>query len=532
MALKPLKIGLFPAAVAVACVLAGAATVSAQGSAAGAAGQKKILRLGNPNTRLTPPMRNVAALKRTFASKRNQTAVSRVLDQAGLTSITPQVLKALTEGAVQETQFPVGGSIDWMALRRGGRPDIVRNAVWAGRAPFDAYSFSVEEGVKIYNFVVPKVCGNLTLANVTEKPLPECVTVAVARDCDTKQMTITASGAPISGNQITKVEVMRDGAKVVELLPGSGFKATMPLAAGRYSFRAFDTYGREVNACQREVSVEACPAPPPPPPPAPASCSLTATAAKAKGGWNIAVDGSQSQQGGSPATSMTVQLMGPAGTPVAFESQGKSQTEMILPAPFQATMFVRKAAPGTYTVRANSTAADPKAEARTCEATVTVVEEDRLSYFVEGDVGKERRVRLDEERTTVPTLPVYAGFCAPLVGLQGGVDYRLTDNWHLAPAIGFAINTDEGGQSSLFGDLAFNYHFDNNVYLGSGVGVWDFNHGDTVTGSWLVNFGIPVWENAKGNRLYFSGQWRFLFDGMDDIDNNYQVWGGLRYVWR
>ena len=228
------------------------------GGATDAYAQRKITRLGSPDTRFTAPIANAAGLKKTFAAKANQANVAAVLDQAGLASLTPKVLAVLTAGEVTETSVAPGTPIRWMALRRGGKPSIVLDAVWAGKAPFKAFAFTIEDGAKIYNFVVPKDCGNLSLVSQTEQPMPECIRITMVRDCAGKQVTFTAGGTAITNNQATVVKVMRDGRQVGELLPGSGFKATMPLQPGRYTFSATDKYGREFGTCERDVVVEAC----------------------------------------------------------------------------------------------------------------------------------------------------------------------------------------------------------------------------------------------------------------------------------
>ena len=206
------------AALALLCVAAGEAYA-----------QRKITKLGNPSTRFTAPIASAAGLKKTFAAKTNQTNVAAVLDQAGLGSLTPRVLAVLTAGEVRETSVPSGTAMRWMALRRGGKPSIVLDAVWAGTKPFEGFAFTIEDGAKIYNFVVPKACGNLALLSQAEKPLPECIHIAMARNCDGKLVTFTASGTAISNKQATVVKVLRDGRQVGELLPASGFKGTFPL---------------------------------------------------------------------------------------------------------------------------------------------------------------------------------------------------------------------------------------------------------------------------------------------------------------
>ena len=200
--------------------LAAVAVIALFGAATDAYAQRKMTRLGNPNTRFTPPITKTAELKKVFAAKRQQTSVAAVLDQAGLASLTPKVLAALTAGEVTDTSVAPGTPIRWMALRRGSKPSILLDAEWAGKEAFKAYAFTIEDGAKIYNFVVPKACGNLSLLSQTEKPLPECIRITMARDCQSKQVTFTAAGTAISNNQATKVTVLRDGRQVGELLPG------------------------------------------------------------------------------------------------------------------------------------------------------------------------------------------------------------------------------------------------------------------------------------------------------------------------
>jgi hypothetical protein len=84
-------------------LVAGASDAQAQ--------QKRITRLGNPGTRITAPIKDTAALQKTFATRRNQAAIGRVLDRAGLTGLTPQVLSAIIDGKVTETSVAPGTGI-------------------------------------------------------------------------------------------------------------------------------------------------------------------------------------------------------------------------------------------------------------------------------------------------------------------------------------------------------------------------------------------------------------------------------------
>ena len=61
--------------------------------------------------------------------------------------------------------------------------------------------------------------------------------------------------------------------------------------------------------------------------------------------------------------------------------------------PFQATVLLRKARAGTYTVQAASTAANPRAPDEQLPDHLHDRADDKVDFFVEGDFGKERRVR-------------------------------------------------------------------------------------------------------------------------------------------
>src|SRR5262249_24951174 len=60
----------------------------------------------------------------------------------------------------------------WMAIKRAGRPAILQNVRWTGRQSFDAWQFTVTASGMTYTFVVPKICGNLSLLSAVAAPQP------------------------------------------------------------------------------------------------------------------------------------------------------------------------------------------------------------------------------------------------------------------------------------------------------------------------------------------------------------------------
>jgi hypothetical protein len=258
---------------------------------------------------------------------------------------------------------------------------------------------------------------------------------------------------------------------------------------------------------------------------------MAATATQAKGGWTIAIDASQSQAGASPASSMVVQIMDPTGAPVTFEVAGKTAKEITLSAPFQTTALVRKPVPGLYTVHAKATAANPKAPSCDCEGTTTIAPAGKkIEPFIEGNVGKERRVR-NIAATGAPEL--LSGVCSPLFGVKGGVDIKLSDTWRLAPGVGVAFNTKDKSNSSLYAEVELNRWFgERKGFIGTGIGAWDITHSDTRAPTWLLQFGHELYEAKNTSGLYFVASGRLFLDKMNNISNNYQFFGGFRYIFR
>jgi hypothetical protein len=208
-------------------------------------------------------IRTQASLQRAMKNGRFQKEVATAMDAAGLTGMTQQVIDAFASGQAKEISFERGRTIEWMAYYnpKTRKADLIRMIKWGGRQPFGAYEVSIEDGPKTYTFVMPKPCGNLSLASVEEAPLADCPTVNVQRDCDGKVLSFRAS----SPGDISRIEVRRSGSdQVVSVLRGENSFASgnLPIAAGQYTFKAYDKYGRETKVCQ-VVAVEECPVPMP-----------------------------------------------------------------------------------------------------------------------------------------------------------------------------------------------------------------------------------------------------------------------------
>jgi hypothetical protein len=145
------------------------ATAGIQGIAnAGQAREIAVSTLGGPN-RFSGPMHGVEDLRAMVTT--NRTHITAVLGQAGIGDISTQFANVLATGYISETTVAPGTHFEWMALKRSGRPGLLRNVRWTGRQSFDAFQFSVEYAGYNYTFIVPKVCGNFALLSRTASPV-------------------------------------------------------------------------------------------------------------------------------------------------------------------------------------------------------------------------------------------------------------------------------------------------------------------------------------------------------------------------
>ena len=97
----------------------------------------------------------------------NQSQITSVLQQAGLGDISEQWFNIVSTANISDTTVAPGTHFDWMALKRAGRPGVLRNVRWTGPQSFDAFQVSVEYNGYNYTFIVPKICGNFALVSRT-----------------------------------------------------------------------------------------------------------------------------------------------------------------------------------------------------------------------------------------------------------------------------------------------------------------------------------------------------------------------------
>ena len=159
-------------------------------------------------------------------------------------------------------------------------------------------------------------------------------------------------------------------------------------------------------------------------------------------------------------------------------------------------------------------------------------------FFFDALVGKDRRVRPIAGSENIGGAKTLANSglsdfaqCSPLFGLKLGAAKRFTNDWELAGAAGvaFSLVNDKNKvrEHALLIDVEANKYLKNNVFLGTGLSLWDVTRSDSFEPAWLLHFGLPLGNHPK-HPVHFLGEGRLFFKELDDVQNNYQFWAGVR----
>lgn len=155
-----------------------------------AEGYRNANRLGGTTSFYKPALTNHESVKRMANTKGMADDIRKILRDAGIPDTSNAVIAMLSsglpatvvascadaapaDGVMVDCDFQRGATLEWMAYRpnigRGDRtPGRIEKFRWNGRQAFDAFLFRVTDNNRIYTFVVPKECGNLSLMSVQE----------------------------------------------------------------------------------------------------------------------------------------------------------------------------------------------------------------------------------------------------------------------------------------------------------------------------------------------------------------------------
>ena len=92
--------------------------------------------------------------------------IQRGFDLAGNPGLYPPFIDQVRQSAYKERELAVGTKMLWMVFRSHGQIKVIQDLEWAGQDPLPVLSFSIQEGDKKYEVIMPTSCGNLALERV------------------------------------------------------------------------------------------------------------------------------------------------------------------------------------------------------------------------------------------------------------------------------------------------------------------------------------------------------------------------------
>lgn len=149
-----------------------AAGIAGNALAESSTAQHRAFHLGNPATRFAAPLKTQADLRRTLLSEKLQEDVIKVLRMSDYLGDIEDFKHAVATAPIEELSIPVGTLLPAMSTRKKGQPVLLRNVLWAGKKPFDAYAFNFISLDRRYRVTTPKACSNFWVEEILPRPMP------------------------------------------------------------------------------------------------------------------------------------------------------------------------------------------------------------------------------------------------------------------------------------------------------------------------------------------------------------------------
>jgi len=94
--------------------------------------------------------------------------------KAGNPELYPEFMAQFPTANVESIKVTPGEQFNWMLFRKkaSGPVTVIKDVTWDGKAAFDAFRFYIDKDGQRYEFIVPAVCGNLSLSNIGIVPEP------------------------------------------------------------------------------------------------------------------------------------------------------------------------------------------------------------------------------------------------------------------------------------------------------------------------------------------------------------------------
>ena len=406
-------------------------------------------------------------------------------EQAGYPDLYEPFVAQVKSGQLKDEKIAVGDRLMWMLFKSQGKVKVAQDIEWAGQEPLDAFSIQVKKDWKIYDFVIPKPCGNIALRSITQAIPPAICSLIVVPERANINDPVTVDMSGTQNAKSMSVDVYdAQGQKIASkaLTPDSAKWQTKFDKPGEYVFKgaAVNMEGiAAANPCTAKTYINV-----------PPICKLWTSCLPCEDyvGRPITFDASGSTDPDGQIAKVVFELYDAAGTLM--------DTCVTTRKPFMWEKVFSKA--GTYTISvtvfdndgAKSAASDP------CRLTFEVTQK---KFYWLAAAGPMLSGGLKSDG--VSSTSVLGAF------LRGGVFYWLTpDKWSLAVSAGGAMPfKGDPWNFAFLAEALVNGHFQKS-YAGIGLGFSTKSQSATKTGMDIVaQVGTNVYQTwTKMGSLFFE----------------------------
>lgn len=102
----------------------------------------------------------------------NENDIKKGFDLAGQSDLFDDFMMQLPNAQIVQVNLPQWSHFEWMLGKKYGAGPvvIVKDVIWVSKAPLEVYQFYIDKNGNRYNFIVPLICGNITLRGITRSP--------------------------------------------------------------------------------------------------------------------------------------------------------------------------------------------------------------------------------------------------------------------------------------------------------------------------------------------------------------------------
>jgi hypothetical protein len=132
--------------------------------------QAVVTSLGN-HPFYQPPLESTNDLMK--MAEQNESDIQAGFMEAGMPSVFDDFIDQLPNAEIKKVEIKDGSHFEWMFGRKDGKGPVrvAKDVTWVNKSSFSAYQFHIDSNGQRYTFIVPLVCGNLTLSGITNAPI-------------------------------------------------------------------------------------------------------------------------------------------------------------------------------------------------------------------------------------------------------------------------------------------------------------------------------------------------------------------------